>query len=343
MMRKLQNTLYVNSDCYLQLDGENVVAKEDGKVVGRVPLHNLESIVTTGYTGASPALMRACADKNIDLCFLSSNGKFLARIVGPVKGNVILRKNQYQKFSDDSFSLSIAKNMIRGKVYNSKWILERYTRDSPLRVNVELLKEKSKLLSEDFLKIDSIDTASQLLGIEGSAAQNYFSVYDNLILNQKDIFKFDERNRRPPLDPTNALLSFCYSLLTCMCVSALECSGLDPYFGVYHVERPGRPSLALDLMEELRPVMVDRFVLNLINTRRITKKDFIQKENGAVLLTDDGRKKLFTSWQKRKQEEIEHPYIKKKVPWGLVPFVQAKLLSSYIRGDLDGYPPFFWK
>ncbi|MBB5183950.1 type I-C CRISPR-associated endonuclease Cas1c [Catenisphaera adipataccumulans] len=342
-MRKLQNTLYITTDCYLHLDGENVVVSKDGDIVGRVPLHNLESIVTTGYTGASPALMGACAQKNIDLCFLSRSGKFLARIVGETKGNVILRQEQYKKFTDSEFSISVSKNMIRGKIYNSRWILERYTRDAPLRVNVSRLKEKSKMIAEIFMKIDQVTSANQLLGIEGSAAKNYFSVFGELILNQKNTFQFVERNRRPPLDPTNALLSFCYSLLCTMCMSAIECCGLDPYIGVYHVERPGRPSLALDLMEELRPVMVDRFVLNLINTRRLKAKDFLKKEDGAVLLTDEGRKKLFLSWQNRKKEEIQHPYLKQKVPWGLIPYVQAKLLASYVREDLDGYPPFFWK
>lgn len=343
-MKKLLNTLYVTSpDSYLSMDGENVVILNQEQEVGRVPLHNLEAIVSFGYRGASPALMGGCADRNISLCFMSPQGKFLARVSGKVKGNVVLRRKQFECVCDGGIALGVARNCILGKVYNSRWILERATRDHGLSVDVEALKHASGFLQNSLKNIEECQDMAQLRGYEGEAASVYFGVFNELILQQKKDFVFDGRNKRPPMDNVNALLSFVYTLLTNMVASALEAVGLDPYVGFMHTDRPGRVSLALDLMEELRPVLADRFVLTLINRKMVTGKDFTKKEDGAVLMSDRARKDLLTEWQNKKQEVITHPYLGEKVEWGMIPFVQAMLLARYLRGDLDEYPVFFWK
>lgn len=343
-MKKLLNTLYVTSqDSYLSLDGENVVIFDKEEELGRIPLHNLEAIISFGYRGVSPALMGGCAKRNISLCFLSPQGRFLARVTGAVRGNVVLRKRQYEVSQDETLSLGIAKNCILGKVYNSRWILERATRDHSLQVDVEMLKQASGYLQNSLRCIDNAADMAQLRGYEGEAASVYFGVFDQLILQQKKDFAFSGRNKRPPLDNVNAMLSFVYTLLTNMIASSLETVGLDPYVGFMHTDRPGRASLALDLIEELRPVLADRFVLTMINRKMVSSKDFTKKEDGAVLMRDDARKNLLTEWQNKKKEVIKHPYLGEKVEWGLIPFVQAMLLARYLRGDIDEYPPFFWK
>lgn len=343
-MKRLLNTLYVTShNRYLSLDGENIVVLEKEKEVGRVPLHNLEAIVTFGYTGASPALMGACAERNIGLTFLSGNGRFIARVTGEVYGNVTLRKEQYRRSESEEESLKIARNCIAGKVYNSRWILERAARDYSLRLDAEKLKSKSAFLAQSLKKIRICTDAAALRGLEGEAASVYFSVFDDMILQQKDIFSFHGRNKRPPRDEVNAMLSFAYTLLTSMCASALETVGLDPYVGFFHTDRPGRKSLALDMVEEFRSVVADRFVLTLINKKIVNEKGFQRKENGAVIMDDELRKVFLSSWQSKKQEMITHPFLGEKVEWGMLPYVQAMLLARYLRGDLDEYPPFFWK
>ena len=343
-MKKLLNTLYVTSeDSYLSLDGENVVIFNQTQEMGRIPLHNLEAIVSFGYRGASPALMGGCAGRNISLCFLTPQGKFLARITGSVKGNVILRKRQYEASIDSDISLGIARNCILGKVYNSRWVLERATRDHGLQVDVEQMKRASGFLKDPLGYIETCTDMAQLRGYEGEAASVYFGVFNQMILQQKKDFAFSGRNKRPPLDNVNAMLSFVYTLLTGMVASALETVGLDPYLGFMHADRPGRVSLALDLIEELRPVLADRFVLALINRKMITGKDFTKKEDGAVLMSDKARKNLLTEWQNRKKDVITHPYLGEKVEWGMIPFVQAMLMARFLRGDIDEYPPFFWK
>lgn len=343
-MRRLLNTLYILSpERYLSLDGENVVVREKEDEVGRIPLHNLDAIVTFGYTGASPALMGACVKRNIELCFMSASGHFLARVCGEVRGNVTLRKEQYRISENMERSIAIARNCISGKVYNSKWIIERSARDYPLRLDTQKLKGKSEILTKQFNKIRLCADAASLRGLEGEAASVYFSVFDDLILQQKEQFSFQGRNRRPPLDEVNAMLSFAYSLLAGMCGAALETVGLDPYVGFFHTDRPGRMSLALDMMEELRGVMADRFVLTLINKRMIQADGFMKKENGAVIMDDETRKLFLSQWQTKKLEVINHPYLDEKVEWGMVPYAQALLLARFIRGDLDEYPPFLWK
>lgn len=343
-MRKLLNTLYVTSpNAYLSLDGENIVILQDETELTRIPLHNLESIITFGYTGASPALMGACANRNIALSFMKQSGRFLARVVGEVRGNVILRKSQYRISDSVGESNKIAKNFVLGKVYNSRWVVERATRDYAMRLDVEKLKKVSKFLANSLKLITKSDSLERLRGYEGEAAVQYFKVFDDLILQQKDSFYFYYRNKRPPLDNVNAMLSFIYTMLAHDIAAALETVGLDPYVGFLHRDRPGRISLALDLMEELRSVYADRFVISMINKREINNKGFVKKENGAVVMDGDTRKVILKAWQNKKQEIITHPFLNEKVEWGLVPYAQAMLLARFIRGDLDGYPPFMWK
>ena len=343
-MKKLLNTLYVTSEnSYLGLDGENIVIYEENKELGRLPLHNLESIVSFGYRGVSPALMGACADRNIALCFLTPQGKFLARVTGKTQGNIVLREQQYNSCMDPEISLEIAKNCILGKVYNARWVLERAVRDHGMQIDAERVKTASMNLKNSLKLIQNCESKEQLRGFEGEAASVYFGVFDELILQQKKDFKFEGRNKRPPMDNMNAMLSFVYTLLTNNIAAALEGVGLDPYMGYLHTERPGRASLALDMIEELRAVMADRFVLTLVNNRMIRPEDFQMQDSGAVLLTDDGRKKFLKSWQERKRDTLTHPYLGEKLCWGMIPYVQALLLARYIRGDLEAYPPFLWK
>ena len=343
-MKKLANTLYVTSSgSYLSLDGENVVVFDDKTEIGRVPLHNLDGIVSFGYRGASPALMGTCAEKNIALSFLSPQGKFLARVSGKVQGNVLLRKQQYRESENAEKSIVIARNCILGKVYNSRWVLERAIRDHSMQIDAKKVKKVSDILHKKLTEIQNCSDSGQLRGLEGEAAKLYFSVFNELILQQKEDFTFSGRNRRPPQDFLNALLSFTYTLLMGIVASALETVGLDPYVGFLHTDRPGRMSLALDVMAELRPIMADRFVLTLINRRIISKRDFTVKENGAVLLNDGARRRVLEEWQNKKKEIITHPFLEEKVEWGMVPFAQAMLLSRYLRGDLDQYPMFLWK
>ena len=343
-MRRLLNTLYVTQhDTYLSLDGDNIVILKDSTQLLRVPLLNFESIVTFGYTGASPALIRYCADRHISIVFLTTSGKFSARVVGKTYGNVLLRKRQYAITENIEITLSIVKNMMIGKLYNHKWILERMTREYPLRIDVESFKETSKHLGDLMQQIRLSETLEEIRGFEGQAAFRYFRHYNDMILNQKEDFYYHRRSRRPPLDRVNALLSFAYTLLANDIASALETVGLDPYVGYLHQDRPGRISLALDVMEELRGVMADRFILSIINKRLLQKNDFIRKENGAFLLTEDARKKFIQAWQAKKQEQITHPYLGEKISWGLVPYAQSMLLARFIRGDMDEYPTFLWK
>lgn len=343
-MKKLLNTLYVmTSNVYLSLDGENIVLLQEQSELGRVPLHNLEGIVCFGYRGVSPALMGACAEKGIGLCFLTRHGRFLARVTGPVSGNVLLRETQYFRAADEMRSLAIAKSFLLGKIYNGRWCLERVKRDHPMRINQEKLGSAIDQMLQSLTNLENAENRSELMGIEGIAAKAYFGEFSQMILRNEDVFAFDGRSRRPPLDPVNAMLSFAYTLLGNEIAGALETVGLDPAVGYLHTVRPGRASLALDLLEELRAPLADRFVVTQINLGVFTEKDFLKKENGAIFMTDDARKLFLSAWQKRKQETIMHPYLKEKIQWGMVAYVQAMLLSRYLREDLDAYPPFLWK
>src|SRR5690625_338127 len=343
-MRKLLNTLFITQpDVYLSLDGDNIVLLKDRERLGRVPLHNLESIVTFGYTGASPALMGYCADKDVSIVFLTMSGRFLARVVGMSRGNVVLRKKQYRISDDEENSALVARNFIVGKVFNNKWMIERMTRDHPMRVDVVQFKKTSEQLSVILNEVMNCTNLESLRGWEGQAAIAYNKTLNQMILQQNEEFYFNLRTRRPPLDNVNAMLSFAYTLLANDVASALETVGLDAYVGFLHRDRPGRVSMALDLMEELRGIYADKFVLTLINNKVIQGTDFIKKENGAVLMKDEARKKFVAAWQNKKQEKLTHPYLKEKIMWGLVPYAQALLLARYLRGDLDEYPPFMWK
>lgn len=343
-MRQLLNTLFVTSeDIYLSLDGENVVANREKEVLARYPLHTLSGIISFAYPGASPALMGACARRGVSLAFCTPRGKFLARVCGEANGNVLLRREQYRWADDPAQSCRAARSMVFGKLYNARWSIERTRRDHGLRVEDERLAAVSAQLKGLLPQAAAETDLDSLRGLEGAAATAYFGVFDQLILGNRDLFAFKTRSSRPPLDPINALLSFAYSLLAHDCASALESAGLDSYVGFLHRDRPGRSSLALDLMEELRPCMADRFVLTLVNNRVLKRTDFDFRESGGVYLTDGARRTFLQRWQERKRETLTHPFLGEKIPWGLVPYLQALLLARYLRGDLDEYPPFLWK
>jgi len=343
-MKKLGNVLYITTpQAYVSLDGETVVVKKEEKQSTRLPLHNLEAIVCFNYPGVSPALMGACAERNIGLSFLKPGGRFLARVTGRVNGNLLLRKKQYHLAQDEHTLVSVAGSCLSAKIFNSRQVINRAIRDHSLLVDVPALQATSDFLKETLLAVQTADNLETLRGLEGSAAKQYFGVFDKLILHQKQDFAFTGRNRRPPLDKVNALLSFLYTLLTYEVSSALETVGLDPQVGFLHADRPGRPSLALDLIEELRPVLADRLALTLINRQQIKGSGFACKESGGILMDDDTRKKVLSAWQEKKQTEIIHPYLQERIPMGLLPHTQALLLARYLRGDLDAYPPFFWK
>jgi len=343
-MKKLLNTLYITSeDVYLSLDGECVVANYPDGSKKMIPLHTIERIISFSNKNATTALIGKCVNDGITLSFYSPLGKFYYHVDNEVNGNVFLRREQYRLADDKSQSLKLAKTFIWGKLYNSKYVLHRYIRDHSLQVDVDFLKNVIAKLNEGMESVDKATDIDMLRGIEGNMAVLYFSAFSQLILQNKDSFRFKERTKRPPADPINALLSFAYVLLSNDCASALRGVGLDPYVGFMHTDKPGRKSLSLDLVEELRSVYADRFVLMLINTRILSGNDFIKKENGEVLLKEDARSRFLSEWQKKKREEVIHPFLKEKIKWGLVPHVQALLLARTIRGDLDVYPPFFWK
>lgn len=343
-MKQMLNTLFITSeDIYLSLDGENILANRDKQVVARYPLHTLQSVISFSYLGASPALMGACASRGIALSFCTPRGKFLARVCGESSGNVLLRREQYRAADDPAQSCRIARNMIFGKLSNSAASIQRTMRDHAPRVAEAGLETAVAQLRELLPVVLEVSDLEELRGAEGVGASAYFRVFDHLLLSRKEDFFFRGRNRRPPLDRVNAMLSFAYSLLAHDCAGALECVGLDAYVGFLHRDRPGRTSLALDLMEELRSCMADRFVLTLVNNRMIKPDDFQTQDSGAVLLTEDGRRRFLKAWQERKQDTLTHPFLGEKMSWGMIPYVQALLLARYLRGDLEDYPPFLWK
>lgn len=340
-MRKLLNTLYITTpESYLSKDGENVVVSVKQEEVFRISVLNIESIVTFGYMGASPGLMKLCADKGIGLTFLSPNGRFISRIQGQTRGNVLLRKTQYTLSEDENVATELSKICIAGKIQNYRNILKRFERDYGKKEEIESAITEMERAKRDVLSSFEIDT---IRGIEGDAASIYFSVLPYLIINQKEDFPFGGRSRRPPKDAVNAMLSLAYTLLTNDIISALETVGLDPYVGFMHTLRPGRASLALDMIEELRAYLGDRFVLSLINRKQITASDFLYQGEKGVVLTDNGRKVFLTAWQNRKKEMITHPFLQEKIPIGLIPHAQAMLMARCMRGDLDTYPVFLVK
>ena len=331
------NTLYVTTpEAYLSKDGLNVVVSVKQQEMFRIPVFNIEGIVTFGYMGVSPGLMRLCSDNSISLSFLSPQGRFIGRLQGGTKGNVLLRKKQYQLADDENVSLHISKIIVAAKIQNYRNVLRRYIRDYGENENINIAVKGMDMDKRYTLKSPD---KSVLRGLEGDAANKYFSVFNNLILSNKE-FVFSGRNRRPPKDSINAMLSFVYTLLANECAAALETVGLDPYIGFMHTLRPGRQSLALDIMEEFRAYLGDRLVLTLINRKQVTQKDFVKQGDESVLMTENCRNLIIKSWQARKKEEIMHPYLKEKIPIGLLPYAQAMLLARYLREDLDDYPVF---
>lgn len=340
-MRKLLNTLYITTpESYISKDGENVVVSINQQEVFRISVLNIEAIVTFGYMGASPGAMKLCAERGIGLTFLSSHGHFISRIQGQLKGNVLLRKAQYALSENEERSMEIAKTCIAGKIQNYRSILKRYERDYGRNHEIESAVQNMERLKNRVLIAYDKNT---IRGLEGDAASLYFSAMPNLIVNQKSDFSFSGRSRRPPKDAVNAMLSLAYTLLTNDVTSALETVGLDPYVGFLHTIRPGRASMALDMVEELRAYLGDRFVLSLINRKQINPSDFLHQSEQGVILTENGRKTFLTAWQIRKKETITHPFLKEKIPIGLIPYIQAMLMARCVRGDLDAYPVFLIK
>lgn len=343
-MRKLLNTLYVSMQgSYLHQDGETVVVEYEKKRVLQVPLHGISGIICFGNVLCSPFILGTCAERNIGISFLSEHGKFLAAVRGPVSGNVLLRRAQYRMADDPIQARLIAVNIVGGKLSNQRIVLARALRDHQDRMDAGALRAAIASIDRSVVRLLSSSDVDEVRGIEGQGTAEYFSVFSQLILDKRQDFPFDTRNRRPPLDPVNALLSFVYTLLAHDVRSALESVGLDPSVGFLHSDRPGRPSLALDLMEEFRSVIADRLVLSLVNRGQISARGFNKSANGAVLMDPDTRKTVLVEYQKKKVEEVRHPFIEETIPIGLLFFVQANLLARHIRGDIDGYPAFFWR
>jgi CRISPR-associated protein Cas1 len=343
-MKPLLNTLFVTTQgAWLAQDGETVSVRVQQETLLRVPVHTLAGIVCFGQVSASPFLMGLCAERGVALSFLSEHGRFLARVQGPVSGNVLLRRKQYGLADSEAGSASVARTVVLAKVANCRTVLLRAARERNESDRTSALEGAALRLKRILDEVTKATTVDEIRGHEGDAARTYFEVFDHLILVDKERFFFRSRSRRPPLDNMNSLLSFLYTLLTHDTAAALETVGLDPAVGYLHRERPGRPSLALDLVEELRPVLADRLALTLVNRQQIAADGFKTQETGAVIMDSDTRKEVLVAWQKRKHEEILHPFLLERVPLGLVPYVQAMLLSRYLRGDLDGYPCFFWK
>lgn len=340
-MRKLLNTIYVtNESSYLTLDGENLVCKIEGEIKLRIPFDNIENIVCFSYVGCSPALMGKCVGEMIPINFLSPQGKFLAKLCGETKGNVFLRVAQIDRFRENGVNL--AKNTMAAKFSNTRQLIRRTLHDNASLRNDEQIKKVIAVLDSGIEKMFEAETIEEIMGIEGNCAQSYFSVFDKLITNEKVPFTFGLRTKRPPLDPVNAVLSFVYTLLTSEFAAALETVGLDSYIGFCHALRSGRSSLACDLVEETRCI-VERFVITLLNLQIIGEKDFEKQISGAIWLNNEGRKKVLTRWQEKKRSDITHPYLKQKIPFGLLPYVQSNLLAKYIRGEIESYPPFLLK
>lgn len=343
-MKKLLNTLYITTQgTYLAREGETVLVRHEQENRLRVPIHTLAGIVCFGQVSCSPPLMGLCAENNVALSFLTEHGRFLARVQGPVNGNVLLRREQYRKSDEEPAAASIARAAVMAKVANCRTVVLRGARERTDGDGVSALDEAAGRLARVLTALEKADTVDAVRGFEGEAASVYFSVFDYLITVSKEAFFFRERNRRPPLDNINALLSFLYTLLVHDIEGALEAVGLDPAVGFLHRDRPGRPGLALDMMEELRPVLADRLTLSLVNRRQVQVDGFRKTESGAVAMEDATRKEVLVAWQKRKQEEIQHPFLGERIELGLLPHVQALLLARHIRGDLDGYPAYFWR
>lgn len=343
-MRKLLNTLYVTTQgAYLRQEGECVVVEVERQERLRLPIHTLSGMVCFGNVLCSPFLLGLCGERGVHVSFLSEHGRFLARVQGGINGNVLLRREQFRRAAAPAEALALARNMLAAKVANARTVLQRALRDHPETDADGACAHAVAKLGRTVIAIQDADDLAVLRGLEGDAAKLYFSVFDGMVVADKDAFFMHERSRRPPLDKLNALLSFLYTLLAHDAEGACEGIGLDPQAGFLHALRPGRPSLALDLMEEFRPFIADRLALSLINLKQITGKGFKTSETGAVVMDDDTRKTVLVAYQKRKQEEIRHPFLQENVPIGMLLHTQALLLARHLRGDLDAYPPFLWR
>lgn len=346
-MRRYLNTLYVQTEgAWLRKDGTNLVVEVDGVEKGRVPAHLLGGVVCVGRVGVSPPLLGYCCESGVTVTWLTDRGRFLARVEGPVSGNVLLRREQYRRSDDPAACAALVRSFVLAKTLNQRTVLRRGLRDhgdgmaAEARAAVEAAERR---LTDIARRAQKDQGADALRGLEGEAAAAYFAVFDRLIRVDDAALRFAGRSRRPPLDPVNALLSLLYTLVTHDCRSALETFGLDPAVGFLHRDRPGRPSLALDLLEEFRPVVADRLALSLLNRRQVGAGAFRRLENGAVLLADEARREVIVAFQERKREELLNPYLEEKAPLGLMPQLQAQLLARHLRGDLDAYPPFVWR
>ncbi len=343
-MKRHLNTLFVTTQgAYLFKDGETLAVKVEDAVRLRLPIHTLAGVVCFGQVSASPFLLGFCAENGVAVSFLTESGRFLARVQGAVSGNVLLRRQQYRLADDPAGSAAMARFFLLGKLANSRAVLLRAARDHGGKIDAEAVRQAAGRLSDGLGRLDSGLELDGARGVEGDAAHAYYGVFDQLIVSNKDTFVFSGRNRRPPLDPVNCLLSFVYTLLAHDARSALEAVGLDPAVGFLHRDRPGRPGLALDLMEEFRPFFADRLVLSLINLGRVRPKGFTRTETGAVIMDEATRKEVLAAYHARKEDVLEHPFLREKMPVGLLFHMQALLLARYLRGDLDGYPPFLWK
>ncbi|MCG5549268.1 type I-C CRISPR-associated endonuclease Cas1c [Halorhodospira halochloris] len=344
-MRRHRNTIYVTTDgALLRKDGANVVMQVEGQEGGRVPAHMLDGIVCLGRVTVSYHLIGYCADNGITITYLSSSGRFLARVEGPVSGNVLLRKEQYRRTDDLEQCPIVVQGFLAGKIHNQRAVLRRSRRDHGDKMTTEstaALDDAENTLNRLLKRLPYEQDNERLRGMEGEAGRTYFKIFDHFI--RREGLRFSGRTRRPPMDEVNALISFLYTILTHDCRSALEAVGLDPQVGFLHRLRPGRPSLALDLLEEFRPVLADRLALTLINRGQIETKDFTVLDNGAVIMSDETRKTILTAYQERKDAELRHPFLGEKTTVGLLPALQAQLLARHLRGDIDGYPPFLWK
>lgn len=343
-MKKLLNTLYITSQgSYLSKDGECIVVRSENGEKKRFPAHVLDGVICFGNVLCTPFLLGHCAEKGISVSFLTERGRYLGSFMGPQSGNVILRREQYRLADDIETSAIIARSIVAGKVANSRAVLRRSLRDYGNRINAKRIQEAIAVLDGCAHRLRIPAGLDEVRGLEGLAANIYFGVFDELILRKDSSFSFGGRVRRPPLDIINCMLSFVYMLLVHDVRSALEAVGLDPQVGFLHRDRPGRPGLALDLMEEFRSFLADRIVLSLVNRGEVEAKGFYFKDSGAVFMADDTRKTVLTAWQKRKAKLVTHPFLKEHIPLGMAFHVQARLLSRYLRNDIDGYPPFFWK
>jgi len=343
-LKQLLNTLYVTTQgAYLAKEGEAVLVEVERETKLRVPIHTLSSIVCFGRVSCSPFLMGFCGERGVALAFFTEHGRFLARVHGPVNGNVLLRREQYRWADLPDKSAAVARAVVLAKVANCRTVVQRGLRDKPDNPAIEQMEWAVRRLGRILDEVSSAQSVDEIRGHEGDAARTYFSVFDHLIIASNEEFFFKDRSRRPPLDNVNALLSFVYTLLVHDIAAALEGVGLDPAVGYLHRDRPGRPSLALDLLEELRPVIAERLVLSLINRKQVRGTGFRTSESGAVVMDEASRKQVLVAYQQRKQEEIQHPFIGERVAFGLTAHLQATLLARFIRGDLDGYPCFLWK